>query len=146
LLTVLQFIAVMSTAIFAGAAIYINVAEHPARMGCDTKTAVTVWAPSYQRAYFMQASLALLGFLSGVAVWYLGGGVLWLVAALFIGAVIPFTFIVIMPTNQKLLAPGRDPGSAETRELLVTWGKLHAVRSVLSFISLVVYIALLIKP
>jgi Domain of unknown function (DUF1772) len=145
LLGALQFIAVLSSAIFAGAAIYINVAEHPARMGCDTKIAATVWAPSYQRAYFMQASLALLGFVCGVAIAYLTGDILWLVAALFIGAVIPFTFIVIMPTNRKLLAPGRDLDSAETRSLLVTWGKLHACRSVLSFIAVVIYLLLLLR-
>lgn len=145
MLELLQFIAVISSAIFAGAAIYINVAEHPARMGCDTKTAVTVWAPSYKRAYFMQASLAVLSFVSGIAIWLLSGGIMWLLAATFIGAVIPFTFIVIMPTNQKLLAPERDPSSAETRELLVKWGNLHAVRSILSFIALVIYVALLLK-
>ena len=145
MLAVLQFIAVLSSAIFAGAAIYINVAEHPARMGCDTKTAATVWAPSYKRAYVMQASLAVLSFVTGVAIWLLGGGSMWLVAAIFIGAVIPFTFIIIMPTNQQLLAPERDLNSAETRELLVKWGKLHAVRSILSFIALVIYVALLLK-
>jgi hypothetical protein len=145
MLAVLQFIAVLSSAIFAGAAIYINVAEHPARMGCDTKTAATVWAPSYKRAYVMQASLAVLSFLSGIAIWLLSGGIMWLLAAAFIGAVIPFTFIVIMPTNQKLLAPERDLNSAETRELLVKWGNLHAVRSILSFIALVIYVALLLK-
>ncbi len=145
MIAVLQFIAVLTSAIFAGAAIYISVAEHPARMGCDTKTAVTVWAPSYKRAYVMQVSLAVLSFLSGIAIWLLSGGIMWLLAAAFIGAVIPFTFIVIMPTNQKLLAPERDLNSAETRELLVKWGNLHAVRSILSFIALVIYVALLLK-
>lgn len=144
MLAVLQFIAVVSSAIFAGAAIYINVAEHPARMGCDTKTAVTVWAPSYKRAYVMQASLAVLSFISGVAIWLLSGGIMWLFAAALIGAVIPFTFIVIMPTNHKLLAPDRDLNSVETRELLVKWGNLHAVRSILSLIALVIYVALLL--
>jgi Domain of unknown function (DUF1772) len=145
MLAVLQFVAVLSSGIFAGAAIYINVAEHPARMGCDTKTAVTVWAPSYKRAYVMQASLAVLSFLSGIAIWLISGDIMWLVAAIFIGAVIPFTFIIIMPTNQKLLASERDLNSAETRELLVKWGKLHAVRSILSFVALVIYVALLLK-
>ena len=145
MLAIFQFLAVLAAAIFAGAAIYINVAEHPARMGCDTKTAVTVWAPSYQRAYVMQASLAVIGFVGGVAVWLLGGGVGWLSGAAFIGAVIPFTFIVIMPTNKKLLAPGRDLASADTRALLVQWGHLHAVRSVLSFVALLIYLLLLMR-
>lgn len=144
MITAFQFIATLSTALFAGAAIYINFAEHPARMGCDTKTAATVWAPSYKRATVMQASLAILGFFSGLAVWLLGGGVAWLVGAMFIGLVVPFTFIAIMPTNRQLLTPGRDLTSRETRALLEKWGKLHAVRGVLSLFASMVYVGLLI--
>ncbi len=144
MITAFQFIATLSTTLFTGAAIYINFVEHPARMGCDTKTAATVWAPSYKRATVMQASLAILGFLSGLAVWLLGGGVMWLVGAVFIGLVVPFTFIAIMPTNHQLLTPGRDLASSETRALLEKWGKLHAVRSILSFVASVVYVGLLV--
>jgi hypothetical protein len=135
MLSAFQFIAALTAALFAGAAIYINVAEHPARMTIDTRSAAVQWAPSYQRATWMQAPLAIVSFLAGVGAWLLGGGVLWLVAALFIGAVVPFTFIVIMPTNRQLLAPGREPDTLETRELLDRWGRLHAIRSVLSGIA-----------
>ena len=144
MITAIQFIATLSTTLFAGASIYINFVEHPARMGCDTKTAATVWAPSYKRATVMQASLAIIGCLSGIAVGVLGGGVMWLVGALFIGLVVPFTFIAIMPTNKQLLMPGRDLASNETRALLEKWNKLHAARSVLSFIASMVYIGLLV--
>jgi len=58
--TAFQFIATLSAALFAGAAIYINFVEHPALMGCDTKTAATVWAPSYKRATVMQASASVV--------------------------------------------------------------------------------------
>ncbi len=143
MITVLQFIASLSATLFAGAAIYVNVVEHPARMGCGTKIAVTVWAPSYKRASVMQGSLAVLGFVAGIAVWVLGGGIMWCVGAVFIGLVVPFTFIAIMPTNHRLLAPDRDLDSSETRALLEKWGMLHAVRSALGFIASVVYISLL---
>lgn len=140
----LQFIATLSTVLFTGASIYISFVEHPARMGCDTKTAATVWAPSYKRATVMQASLAILGFLSGLVVSLLGGVLMWFVSAVLIGLVVPFTFIAIMPINHQLLAPGRDLASSETRMLLVKWGNLHAVRSVLSFVASVVYVDLLV--
>ena len=137
-----EFMATISTTLFCGAAIYINLAEHPARLGCATKTAATVWAPSYKRATLMQASLAIVGTLAGVAVWWLGGGSMWLIGAVLIGLVVPFTFIAIMPTNHRLLEPGRDLSSNETRALLETWGKLHAVRSVLSLLASLVYVGL----
>jgi hypothetical protein len=135
-----QFLAVLCCTLFAGAAIYISLVEHPARMGCDTKTAATVWAPSYKRAAVMQAPLAALSFLAGVGAWLFGGGILWLIGAVLIGLVIPFTFIGVMPTNHQLLAPGRDLSSTETRSLLDKWGRLHAVRSALSFLGAIVYL------
>jgi hypothetical protein len=143
---IFQFLAVLCCILFAGAAIYINLAEHPARMGCDTKTAATVWMPSYKKATVMQAPLAVISFLAGVAVWLLGGGLLWLIAAVLIGLVVPFTFIAVMPTNNQLLVPGRDLSSAETRSLLEKWGRLHAVRSALSFLASIVYLVSLISP
>ena len=115
-------------------------------MGCDTKTAATVWAPSYKKATVMQAPLAVISFLAGVTVWLLGGGLLWLIGALLIGLVVPFTFIAVMPTNNQLLVPGRDLSSAETRSLLEKWGRLHAVRSTLSFLASIVYLVSLVTP
>jgi len=126
-----EFLATLCTTLFASAALYITVVEHPARMALDTRAAVRQWAPSYKRATWLQAPLALLGFLGGATAWLMGAGAAWLVAAVLIGAVVPFTFIVVMPTNHELLAPGRDLDAAETRMLLTRWGRLHAVRSAL---------------
>jgi uncharacterized membrane protein len=144
MLSIAQFVATLSCAIFAGAAIYINLVEHPARMSCGTSVAATVWAPSYERATVMQASLAVVGFASGVAAWLLGGGIVWLVGACLLGLVVPYTFIVVLPINTRLQAPGRDLGSSETRALLETWGRLHAVRSVLSLAASAVFVAALL--
>src|SRR4029434_5141642 len=140
MLVVFQFLAVLCCILFAGAAIYINLVEHPARMGCDTKTAATVWAPSYKRATVIQAPLAVISFLAGVVAWLLGGGLLWLIGARLICFVVAISFIAVMPTNHQLLAPGRDLSSVETRSLLEKWGRLHAVRSALSFLASIMYL------
>lgn len=142
---IFQFFAVLSAALFAGAALYINVAEHPARMGLETRVAALEWAPSYKRATWLQAPLAIISFLCGVASWLFGGGVGWLIAALLVGAVVPFTLFGILPTNHKLLATGRDVSSTETRELLIRWGRLHAVRTALSLAATVIYLWLLLE-
>jgi anthrone oxygenase-like protein len=141
----IEFITVLSCTLFTGAAIYISLVEHPARMGCDTIIATTVWAPSYKRATIMQASLAILSVLAGVSAWLLGGGIIWLTGAMVIGLVVPFTFIAIMPINHQLLEPGRDLASDETRKLLEKWGRLHAVRSMLSLVASVIYLVLLLS-
>ena len=135
MLVTLQFLATISSGLFAGAALYITVVEHPVRTLLDTRAAAGQWAPSYQRATWMQAPLAMLALLSGVGASLLGGGLGWLVAAVIIGAVVPITFKIIMPTNHLLLEPGRDLSSSETRALLNRWGSLHALRTVMSLLA-----------
>ena len=132
MLVTLKFIAILAASVFAGAALYVNLVEHPARMTLDTKVAAMEWAPSYARATWMQAPLALLSLVSGLGSWLLGANIGWAIAALAVGAVVPFTFLGIMPTNRAILAPGRDLASVETRALLMRWARLHAVRTVLS--------------
>ena len=144
LASILEFAATLTGALFAGAALYISVAEHPARMGLETRAAALQWAPSYKRATWLQAPLAVVSLVCGVAAWLLGAGSGWLVAALIVGAVVPFTFAVIMPTNNRLLAAGRDLDSSETRALLVRWGRLHSVRTALSLVGATIYLWLLL--
>ena len=139
---VAQFIATLCCALFSGAAVYINFVEHPARMECGTELAATVFPSSYRKATVMQASLAALGLIASVVAWFAGSSIWWLIGGLLLGSVIPFTLIVIMPTNKKLLAPELDKNSEATRQLLSRWGKLHAVRSVLSILALIIFLVI----
>jgi len=138
---ILELIATFCTAIFAGAAIYINLVEHPARLECGTAAAVRQWRPSYRRATLMQASLALFGFLSAIGAWLQGRGLAVLLAGLCLGIVIPFTLIVIFPTNRALEDPALDTASLTTAELLGKWNRLHAVRSGAALVALVILLA-----
>ncbi len=136
-----QFVAILAATFFSGAAIYVNFAEHPARMECGTEVAVTVFGPSYRRATVMQVILAFAATIAGISAWILGAPRLWFVGAVLIFAVIPFTLIVIMPTNKKLLDPGLDRASEVAHQLLQDWGKLHAVRSILALGASVVFLS-----
>ena len=92
----------------------------------------------------MQATLAALGLLSSVAAWLSGASFWWIVAGVLLGSVIPFTLIAILPTNKRLLSPTLDRRSAEAERLLARWGKLHAVRSMLSGLALLLLLYLVI--
>jgi hypothetical protein len=141
----LEMLATLAAGLFSGASIYINLVEHPARMQCGTAPAVAQWAPNYQRATVMQASLGAIGCLSATGAWLLGAAGTWLVGGILLGLVIPFTLIVILATNRKLLSPDLVKESPDTRRLLDRWARLHAVRSLLSFSSFVVFLLLLTK-
>jgi hypothetical protein len=137
---VAKFLTTFCCGLFAGAAIYINLVEHPARIECGTELAVTAFGPSYRRAAVMQASLAAVGFVGSMLVWLAGASIWWLVGGILLGSVIPFTLVVIMPANRQLLAPTLDKGSIQAQELLSLWGSLHAVRSALSGIALAIFL------
>src|SRR5262245_1987135 len=119
---VFQFAAILCAALFAGAALYINLVEHPARMRCGSGLAATVFEPSYKRATVMQVPLAVVATISAIVCWWFLRSVLWITGAVLIFAVMPFTLIVIMPTNKQLLAPGLLHDSAEAHRLLKHWG------------------------
>jgi hypothetical protein len=139
-----EFISVLASALFTGAAIYVNLVEHPARMQCGVEIAATEFPRSYRRGAIMQATLAALGLLSSIAACLTGATFWWLVAGVLLGSVIPFTLIVILPTNKRLLSPELDRRSAEAERLLARWGSLHAVRSVLSGLALLLFLYLAI--
>jgi len=93
----------------------------------------------------MQASLALVGLLASVVAWSQGAGVAWLAWGVLFGMLIPFTLIVIKPTNQRLLDPGLDSSSPEAGQLLSRWGRLHAVRTVVGVAVFIAFVAMSLR-
>jgi hypothetical protein len=139
IMTLLPILALVSAALFAGAAGYITLVEHPARLRLEDRPLLAQWQPSYSRALPIQSGLAIVGGLSGLASWYLFGDWLWIVGSLVLLANWPFTLLGIMPTNKRLKAIAPESASFESRALLVAWGKLHNVRSVLGLASMMLF-------
>jgi Domain of unknown function (DUF1772) len=133
-------VATFCAGLFCGAAIYISAVEHPARLSCGTELAVREFAPSYRRATVMQAPLAIIGCATGLwSAW--AARDTWLaLSAILLGAVVPFTLIVILPTNHQLLDPTLDPRSDKATMLLIRWGRLHVTRSILSTAAFVLFL------
>ncbi len=139
----LEIIATLAAGLFAGAAIYIDLAEQPARKRIDTAAALAEWRPSYKRAAVVQPLLAGVGFLSAVAAWLMGASAWWLVGGILLVAVIPYTLIVVFPTNNRLLDPAIDKNPDLARRLMIRWGRLHTARSVMSVATFLAFVLLL---
>jgi hypothetical protein len=133
-------LALVAAAVFFGAAVYINLAEHPARLRLEDHAALAEWRTAYPRGYAMQASLVVLSGVLGMIAWWTSREALWLAGALVILANWPFTLLVILPTN-KLLEATPATGDGQTRERLRRWGRLHAVRSLLGAAATIIYAA-----
>lgn len=127
--------ATIAAGLFAGAAIYINAVEHPARVSCGTELAIQEFGPSYHRAAVMQASLAIVGGVCGlIAGWQQRDSII-VIGALLLAGVVPFTLAVVAPINKQLLDQMLDPRGARAAVLLKRWAYLHAVRSVMSSVA-----------
>jgi len=129
-------LALIAAALFTGAALYVSACEQPARLDLEDGALLTQWKPAYKRGTAMQAPLPLLG----VVAWWQTNDWRWLLGSAVIVANWPFTFFVIMPINNALLALDRTGGS-RSRDLIEKWGRLHAGRTALGVAATLLFLA-----
>lgn len=142
---ILADVAAAAGVLFAGGALYVSLVEHPARMACGPPMAVAQFRTSYPRAAWLQGGLAVVGCLAAIAAWLGGARGGWLAAGLLLGLVVPYTFVVVMPTNRRLLDTALPPDVPETRRLLRRWGALHAVRTLVGLGAALAMVSLLAR-
>jgi len=133
-------LALLSAAIFAGAAAYVSVAEHPARLATENSAMLAQWKKSYDRAAVMQAALAIVSGACGIVGFALTYDWRWLAGAVLILLNWPYTLLIIMPTNRQLKAIPPDQANDATRDLVLQWGRLHMARAFLGLAATAAYL------
>ena len=136
----IQAVATFLAGTFFGAALYINLAQHPATVKLGGAFAKDFFPPMYHAASTMQIVLAVGGTLLGLVEWYLTDQTLWLVGALLLVSVIPITLVFIKPINDQLLEPNNDLGPDQVLALLKQWNPRHWVRSIVSGLAFAIYL------
>lgn len=128
-------LALVTAAMFAGVAFYINFAEQHARLQLDVRALLLQWKRSYARGFIMQASLAIISGAFGILAFIMTYDWRWLVGTALILANWPFTLFILMPTNKLLQATSPEAADEVTRGLIEQWGRLHAVRTALGVLA-----------
>src|SRR5262245_50898764 len=144
-MTTAMFVAIVATGLFAGASLYVTLVEHPAWMACGPAVSIKHFGPSTHRAGPMQGLLAMVGLVAGLAAWVQGSGAGWLVGGLLLGSLVPYTFLIVVPTNRRLLDGKLDSGSSEAVGLLARWGRLHAWRTGIGVVVFILFVVLAMR-
>jgi hypothetical protein len=133
-------LALTIAAVFTGAAVYINVAEQPARLQLDNRSLLAEWKLAYKRGYTMQASLAIVGGFFGLVALFAALDWRWLLGAIVLVANWPYTLFLIAPTNTRLMNTLPEAATDETRRMIRRWGALHAGRSALGLLATLIFL------
>jgi hypothetical protein len=133
-------LALIVAALFAGVALYVSVAEQPARLSLDDRALLTEWKPAYKRGTAMQAPLAIIGFLLGLAARWQTGHWAWLLGAAILIANWPYTLVGIMPTNKILMATESTRAGPDSCALIEKWAALHGGRTAFGFAATLIFL------
>ena len=139
----LESLAVAGAAFFSGAAMYITLAEQPARLLLDNRNLLLEWQ-TYPVGLRMQGSVVILAGFAAIWAWWLSRDWRWILGATLILANWPFTLLALQPVNATLMAISLDQPAAESRALMQQWGNLHAIRSGLGMFAMVTFLWALI--
>lgn len=137
----LAIAALTLAALFSGAALYVLVAEHPARRQIPPEAQLVQWKSAYAHGAVMQATLAVLAGLAGVAVWIRWGDLVFLGGGLMMWAAITYTLAVMWQLNSRLKGTPPEAAGAETVTMLGRWGRLHAGRTAIGLAATAIYAA-----
>ncbi len=138
-----EYLATLAAGLWTGAAVYIAFAEHPSALRVGVHFATEYFKPMSKRTAPMMMVLSALGGGAGAYVWFAGGATGWLVGALLLLGMFPFTAIFIVPTNIKLLRVDAINDSAEASTLHARWARMHWLRTLLGSPAFLIFAWLL---
>jgi uncharacterized membrane protein len=132
-------LALICSAAFSGAALYLNLVEQPARLALDDRSLLSEWKPSDRRGFALMATLALIAAILALAAYFDTQDLRWLIGALIQIASWPYTYFAIVPLTNRILELS-GTGATSARELVRTWGFLEIGQTAIGVAACLVFL------
>ena len=136
----LPVLALTLAAVFFGIAVYINVAEQPARLALSDMPLLQQWKVSFGVGIVLQGSLTIVAGLMGLATWWFHRDWRWLAGGILMLVNWPWTLVFIAPINNTLLAISDTSAGPASRALIEQWGTVHSGRTAFSLIAVILFL------
>lgn len=128
---VLALIATTAAGLWAGAILYIGFAEHPSALKVGVEFATEYFRHMSRRTAPAMMVLTATAAVTGAAAWFVHGAIPWLIGAILMAGMFPFTLIMIVPTNRALLKIDAAASPGQAAALHAKWSVMHAWRAIL---------------
>jgi hypothetical protein len=133
-------LALAAAGAFTGASLYLNFVEQPARLALDDEALAKEWEPSDHKGFILLAGLALFSALLGFVAYRELDDVRWLGGAAVIFATWPYTYLAIVPLNNRILAFLSADALGEARKVIDLWGRLEIAQTALGALATLLYV------
>lgn len=133
-------LALAAAGAFTGASLYVNYVEQPARLALDDDALMKEWEPSDHRGFIVLAGLAAVSALLGFIAYRELDDFRWLLGALVIIASWPYTYLAIVPLNNRILAMIGAGAAHEARKVIDLWGKLELGQTALGALATLIFV------
>ena len=154
LVSMLDLVAILSSGLFCGAALYVSAVEHPARMQMPIREAARQFGKSYPRAAVMQPIYVALTCIAsatkclkastGVQTGLSRSKQAHALNLVFMAGCFIWTVAVMLPGNKALLKAERESDVC-VKHLLQAWGRQHALRTIASLVASIVLLSACIQ-
>jgi anthrone oxygenase-like protein len=132
-------IALAFAAAFAGAAVYVNIVEQPARLALEDQALLSEWGPSDRRGVALLTAFALAAAVAGFIAYFESQDVRWVFGALIIISSWPYAFFVMAPLNNQILSlRGHDVAAAKA--LIRQWGMVESGFSAIGVLAVAMFL------
>jgi hypothetical protein len=133
-------LALAAAGAFTGASVYVNFAEQPARLELSDDALIKEWEPSDHRGFIVLAGLAALAALFGFIAFRELNDIRWIAGALVMLASWPYTYLAIVPLNNRILAYIDADAAHEARRVIDLWGRLELGLTAIGLLAIGIFL------